>query len=573
MTAKEVSGSAVTGEDRILQVLDDGTDLVEVVRSISEGEAMAEKEAFYVVDLGDIVRKHLRWLSTLPRVRPFYAVKCNSTQTIVHILATLGAGFDCASKEEIALVQSIGVSADRIIYANPCKQASHLRYAAKYGVDLMTFDSDAELHKIARINPNARLKPPSVEDLHYWVSSLGLPSGARLCWGLTAKESRCGTVVDGDRSISQSIVTHFMLMLPHPYHASSDPFRLVLRILTNDSRSVYRMSNKFGVSPELSRELLETAFGLGLLVVGVSFHVGSICNEPEAFAQSIADARRVFNIAADLGVKLTLLDIGGGFPGYNEHVRNNFDEIAAVVNSALDTHFPAGCGVNIISEPGRYYVMSAFTLATNVIGKKTLFKPLADGGCTSSLAENGKDPGKTSHLPGWVKPSSNGGPLPHEIDSLNDMAPWRRPRAVRKAQVLNVQNDFTFIRPTGVGEPVYMYYMNDGIHGSFQHVIHDIEEVVTEALKPVGPEEPVLESSLWGPSCDGYDCVVKRMPLPEMHVDDWLLFRNMGAYTLAMSTEFNGFRRPMLHYVIRKTEWTLLTALCTEDKLSPSLGF
>uniref|UniRef100_S4RRH2 ornithine decarboxylase n=1 Tax=Petromyzon marinus TaxID=7757 RepID=S4RRH2_PETMA len=380
-----------------------------------------EKEAFYVVDLGDIVRKHLRWLSTLPRVRPFYAVKCNSTQTIVHILATLGAGFDCASKEEIALVQSIGVSADRIIYANPCKQASHLRYAAKYGVDLMTFDSDAELHKIARINPNARL---------------------------------------------------------------------VLRILTNDSRSVYRMSNKFGVSPESSRELLETAFGLGLLVVGVSFHVGSICNEPEAFAQSIADARRVFNIAADLGVKLTLLDIGGGFPGYNEHVRNNFDEIAAVVNSALDTHFPAGCGVNIISEPGRYYVMSAFTLATNVIGKKTVWKYSAQSDDNDS-----------------------------------------------------------------VGEPVYMYYMNDGIHGSFQHVIHDIEEVVTEALKPVGPEEPVLESSLWGPSCDGYDCVVKRMPLPEMHVDDWLLFRNMGAYTLAMSTEFNGFRRPMLHYVIRKTEW------------------
>ncbi|XP_078729863.1 ornithine decarboxylase-like [Lampetra fluviatilis] len=436
MAANEASGSAVTGEARILQVLDDETDLVEVVRSISEGEAMAEKDAFYVVDLGDIVRKHLRWLSALPRVRPFYAVKCNNTQTIVHTLATLGVGFDCASKEEIALVQSLGVSADRIIYANPCKQASHLRYAANYGVDLMTFDSDAELHKVARINPNARL---------------------------------------------------------------------VLRIVTNDSRSVHKMSNKFGVSLESSRQLLETAFGLGLLVVGVSFHVGSICNEPETFARSIADARRVFNIAAELGVKLTLLDIGGGFPGYNEHVRNNFDEIVAIVNLALDTHFPAGCGVNIISEPGRYYVMSAFTLATNVIAKKTLEKPLAKG--------------------------------------------------------------------AGVGEPVYMYYMNDGIFGSFNLVINGIEEVVTETLKHVDPEEPVFESSLWGPTCDGQDCVMERTQLPEMHVGDWLLFRNMGAYSMAMFSEFNGFCQPKLYYVIRKTEWTLLTTLCPEEQLSQFLGF
>ena len=49
-----------------------------------------------------------------------------------------------------------GVSTSRIIYANPCKQASFLRYAAKHNVSLMTFDNEAELYKIKDIYPTAK---------------------------------------------------------------------------------------------------------------------------------------------------------------------------------------------------------------------------------------------------------------------------------------------------------------------------------------------------------------------------------------------------------------------------------
>lgn len=45
---------------------------------------------------------------------------------------------------------------ERIIYANPCKQVSHLLYAAEKGVDLMTFDNEWELHKIKKHYPTAR---------------------------------------------------------------------------------------------------------------------------------------------------------------------------------------------------------------------------------------------------------------------------------------------------------------------------------------------------------------------------------------------------------------------------------
>lgn len=50
----------------------------------------------------------------------------------------------------------IGVSADRIIYANPCKQASFVRYAKEVGVETMTFDNENELMKIHKIYPHAK---------------------------------------------------------------------------------------------------------------------------------------------------------------------------------------------------------------------------------------------------------------------------------------------------------------------------------------------------------------------------------------------------------------------------------
>lgn len=46
--------------------------------------------------------------------------------------------------------------ADRIIYANPCKQSSYIRFAQEVGVEIMTFDNENELLKIKQIHPNAK---------------------------------------------------------------------------------------------------------------------------------------------------------------------------------------------------------------------------------------------------------------------------------------------------------------------------------------------------------------------------------------------------------------------------------
>ena len=56
------------------------------------------EDAFYVVDVQDILKKHKTWLINMPRVKPFYAIKCNTSPVVLELLASLGIGFDCASK-------------------------------------------------------------------------------------------------------------------------------------------------------------------------------------------------------------------------------------------------------------------------------------------------------------------------------------------------------------------------------------------------------------------------------------------------------------------------------------------
>jgi ornithine decarboxylase len=85
------------------------------------------------------------------------AVKCNPDPTLLRLLAELGTGFDCASTEELRVVLNLGVDPSRIIFANPCKSASSLLFAARTGVTLTTFDNLDELETIRAFLPNARL--------------------------------------------------------------------------------------------------------------------------------------------------------------------------------------------------------------------------------------------------------------------------------------------------------------------------------------------------------------------------------------------------------------------------------
>ncbi|XP_063807327.1 ornithine decarboxylase-like isoform X1 [Pseudophryne corroboree] len=283
------------------------------IRSLSLN---GDDDPFYVADLNDVIEKHWRFLQQLPRVRPFYAVKCNSSIEVLQVFAALGTGFDCASKAEIKMILGMGLPATDIIYANPCKQPSHIRYAAKHGVNRMTFDCESELEKIPENHPDAEM---------------------------------------------------------------------ILRIHTDDEGSVSCLSKKFGALVEICEHLLKRAKSLNVLVTGVSFHIGSGSSNPHSFHQCIADARRLFDVGNKLGHKMRVLDIGGGFPGHPDF-QPGFEEFSAVIAESLDQYFPSTEDVQIIAEPGTYYMCSAFTCAINIITKKENYVKAADGKDTRKLS-------------------------------------------------------------------------------------------------------------------------------------------------------------------------------------------
>lgn len=150
--------------------------------------------------------------------------------------------------------------------------------------------------------------------------------------------------------------------------------KLVVRILADDSKSICRFGVKFGAPIDVVPTLLNKAKELKLDVIGVSFHVGSGCYDPIVYADAIRRARVAFDMGTSAGYNFNLLDVGGGFEDAL------FESAAAVLTEAIDQYFPDRSELRIISEPGRFYVSKAFSLAANVIARRTKMatSPTAD---------------------------------------------------------------------------------------------------------------------------------------------------------------------------------------------------
>lgn len=367
------------------------------------------EESFYVIDLGTIVKQYRQWVGLLPRVKPFYAMKCNPSKCILRIIAGLGGGFDCASTAEIALAMEMGATPDRIIFANPTKQVAQCKYANQVGVKMVTFDNEEELLKIKQHWPGAEL---------------------------------------------------------------------VLRIITDDSKSVCQFSSKFGASidhdaPRLIRRCRE----LDLNLIGISFHVGSGCCDPYTYEKSLRATRHLFDIAETEGFNMRLVDIGGGFSGSDNQGTVKFSEIAAVVAPVLDELFPPE--VEVIAEPGRYFASAAYTIACNVFARRTV-------------------------APG-------------------------------------VANDY---------QKEYLYYVNDGVYGSFNCIFFDHMNITLHPLAEDAHTREKVLSTVFGPTCDSLDCINKKVYLPEMEVGEWVYAKEMGAYTVAAASAFNGFKTHRFYYIM-----------------------
>lgn len=97
----------------------------------------------------DILREHI------PQLKIHYAMKANPDLHILDLLINKGACFDVASDGEIRTLSQLGVSGDRMIYANPIKLDAGFAACRDAGVYRMTYDSESEIKKIAEHCPGA----------------------------------------------------------------------------------------------------------------------------------------------------------------------------------------------------------------------------------------------------------------------------------------------------------------------------------------------------------------------------------------------------------------------------------
>jgi ornithine decarboxylase len=116
-----------------------------------------DTEPCLVVDL-DIVRdNYMTFAKALPDSRVFYAVKANPAPEVLSLLASLGSCFDCASVAEIQMALAAGSTPERISYGNTIKKERDIARAFALGIRLFAVDCAAEVEKIARAAPGARV--------------------------------------------------------------------------------------------------------------------------------------------------------------------------------------------------------------------------------------------------------------------------------------------------------------------------------------------------------------------------------------------------------------------------------
>ncbi|MGO9479108.1 MAG: type III PLP-dependent enzyme [Limisphaerales bacterium] len=366
--------------------------------TIRQLQVLAQKHGtpVVVIDHAVIRKNYAGFKKHLPKVQCYFAVKANAEPAIVRTLYRAGASFDVASLPEFMLV-----------YENIKKLPARQQ-------------QDFIWDKIIYANPT---KP---------------------------KE----TLLALDRY--KPLVTYDNLNELKKIRQYAPHAGVVLRLQVDNTGSQCELSSKFGCAPGEAADLIAAAFRLGLVVEGLSFHVGSQCANFQNFVQALNAAAAVMRESKARGHEIKILDIGGGFPApYNKHVRP-FPELARVINAEIGRLFAPD--IQILAEPGRFLVATAATSVARIIGK-----------------------------------------------------------AVRD------------------GKPCY--YIDDSVYHTLSGIIFDHCQYHLKAFKPGKAEI----CAVFGQTCDGLDVISQSEQLPDLEIEDLVYAENIGAYSNASATWFNGF--------------------------------
>lgn len=252
-----------------------------------------------VLEKDKLIEEYNTFRRLMPRVRLFYAMKANPHPDVLRTFAQLGGAFDCASEGEMKLALACGAAPDKIIFANTIKRPEALQFSRKSKINLVTFDNEPELYKIAKHHPG------------------------------------CG---------------------------------VLCRLKVSNLGSIVELSLKFGADEDQVTPMLLKARSLGLKPEGISFHVGSQCTNIENYLRAFEQCARIVEESARRGLKIRMLDIGGGFPiRHFKEDRVVVETFATRLKREMDRLFDKS--IDIIAEPGRALVGPAGMLITRVVGR------------------------------------------------------------------------------------------------------------------------------------------------------------------------------------------------------------
>ena len=324
-----------------------------------------------VLDVDRVEENYRRLRDAMPLARIYYAVKANPAAPILERLTGLGSHFDAASFQEVEMCLDAGAEGARISYGNTIKKERDIAAAFARGVRMFAFDSEAELHKLARSAPGSRV---------------------------------------------------------------------YCRILVGNDGAEWPLSRKFGCELEMARKLMLQAGELGLDPYGLSFHVGSQQVKTAAYEVAIAKVALLFTDLSEAGVKIRMVNLGGGYPVRYKSEVPEIDEFGAAIMGAMAAHF-GNALPEIVIEPGRFLVADAGVVSAEVVlvTRKAEDDPVRwvyldigrFGGLAETEGEAIKYAFRTAHDGGPEGPVTIAGPTCDSTDTLYERSNYRLPMALR----------------------------------------------------------------------------------------------------------------------------------------------
>jgi ornithine decarboxylase len=142
--------------------------------------------------------------------------------------------------------------------------------------------------------------------------------------------------------------------------------RVYCRILVGNDGAEWPLSRKFGCEVEMARELMVLAGELGLDPFGLSFHVGSQQVNTAAYEAAIAKVAMLFTDLREAGVKVRMVNLGGGYPVRYRQEVPEIDDIGAAIMGAMAEHF-GNALPDVVVEPGRFIVGDAGVVSAEVV--------------------------------------------------------------------------------------------------------------------------------------------------------------------------------------------------------------